>query len=327
MLRSRLPSLLCFFAVLLSPLSTVHGQDVTVSSAERDEARSGRIGQQLITLISFTALPGVSGARFNVTRGGNDPDYDLWKVNIGTRRVRSLENQDFDLYVEGGIGYLETDENSFGSEVIGDSAVRVKTDRKVYSGHFGIGPSFPFAEHFRLTPIARVAISRFDNKTGLGELGDSVNSPEDILRLDWNLTAATLAGALQFSFDRPFGDRKIEAKATYTHAYTNVFDAPSSRLEYTGHNDILTLLGRHTAPTPWQVSGRPLHWSLFGTGTVLAGDGKDALGFSSFVEIGAGLDLDLRGDNLPILKALRGRASVIYGNNVTGFQLGVSFGF
>ena len=197
--------------------------------------------------------PGVSGARFNVTRGGSDPDYDLWKVNIGTSRVRPLENLDFDLYVEGGVGYLETDENSFGSELVGDSALLVKTDRKVYSGHFGIGPSFPIAEHFRLTPILRFALSRFDNKTGLGELDDDANSPDDVLRLDWNLSAATLAGALQLRYERARADRRIEGKATFTHAYTNVFDAPSSRLEYNGHNDIFTLLGRYTAPTPWNV--------------------------------------------------------------------------
>ena len=305
----------------------IQAQEPETSRSVRDEVRSGKIGQQLITLISFTALPGVSGAKFDVQRGGDDPDYELRKINIGGSWLQPVEGWDVDLLLEGGVGFLKTDENSFGSAVIEDTTILVQTDRKVYSGHVGIGPSFAVTEHLRLAPIARFALSRFNNETGLGALPEDSDTPDDILRLDWEISAATAAAALQARYDRTFGDHRIEGRATYTHAYTNVFDAPASSLEFSGHNDVVTVLGRVTTPTGGHIEGRPLLWNMFATGTVLTGDGRTALGFSRFLEVGMGLDLDLREDNLPVVKALRARASVIIGNSVSGYQVGLSFGF
>jgi hypothetical protein len=302
-------------------------QEASLSSKARDEARSSKIGQQLITLISFTATPGVSGAKFKVSRDDGDPDYDLSKLNIGGGKALPIDGFAPDLYVEGGIGYLKTDENSFGRETVDNSKVLAKTDRKVYSGRLGVGLSWTFAEHFRVTPILRGAISKFDNETGLGELDENGGTPDDIINLDWKLWAASVGGALELGYDRLYQGRRIELKGSYTHVYTNVFDAPSSRLEFSGHNDIVTLLGRLTTPTGRRPFGRPLFWNIFSTATQLAGDGKDALGFSHFAEFGAGLDLDLGEDDLPVVKALRARASIIVGKDVTGYKLGISFGF
>lgn len=286
-----------------------------------------KIGQQLISLINFTVLPGISGARFEVSRSAPDPDYKLNKLSISGSQELEIEDWSHKLYVEGGLGYLRTDQNAFGATVADGDLLAVKTNRSVYTANLGAGPSIRFAKYFRFRPVLSVALSRFDNETGLGQVEDPSGSIADLLKLDWQLTAATVAGALQLRYDRLYKGRIIEVQGTYTHAYTNVVSAPSSRLRFSGQNDVFTLLARLSKSTGRRFFGRPVYWNVYSTATGLAGDGRDALGFSYFVELGAGLDLDFRVDQKPLFKALRTRASIIAGDNIRGFQVGLSFRF
>ena len=292
----------------------------TPPSRVEDVIERNRIGQQLITLINFTALPGISGGRYSVTRGQPGPDYDFSKLNIGGSTLWKLESQRFDIHLEGGFGYLKTDENSFGLS----DGLLVKTDRNIYSGAVGAGLSVPLFDYFTVRPIVRVALSQVDNRTKLGEV-DIDSSIDEILRFDWSLKAVTVGLALQLRYDRMFGERRVESRITYTHAYTDVFDAPSNSLAFSGHNDVITALGRFTVPTGMTIFQQPLFWNVFSTATTLWGEGSDALGFSYFFEFGAGLDLEV--PDVPLIRVLRLRGSGIVGGNITGWSLGVGLAF
>ena len=119
----------------------------------------------------------------------------------------------------------------------------------------------------------------------------------------------------------------MEAEVTYSHATTDVFDAPARKLKVSASNDVVTLFGRWSGPREWTIYGQPLGWNVFSSATVLAGDGRDALGFSYFIELGAGLDLDLRDRDLWLIEGIRPRVSGIFGDNVIGGQLGLSIRF
>jgi len=302
-------------------------QPAAFAGAVQTSVDDTRIGQQLISIINFTALPGISGARFDIDRSFPDPDYRLEKLDMSGSKDLTLADHPFDLHIEGGIGYLSTDENAFGFTGTGDQTVAVRTDREVYSGHFGLGLSIPMGKHWRLRPVLRAAISRFNNDTGFGEV---IGDGEDIGRLlflDWTVHAATLAGALKIGYDRSFEFGRVEATANYTYAYTDIFDAPSSLLEFSGRNELFNLRARLTRPTGRRAFGYPLLWNVFAGATALGGNGKSALGFSHYFELGAGLDLDVAKADLPLVKVLRLQGSLIKGDNVTGWQLGLGFRF
>ena len=307
----------------------VQALEPSVLDTVREEASSADIAQQFVTLINFTALPGISGATFMIDRDGDEPDYDITKITLDGHYLQPLSQLPFDLQFEGGFGYSETDERAFGVKEIDGSMVATKTDRRIYSGRIGAGPSFDAYSDFRIVPMFHVAISRFDNESGVGELVDdgTNKSIADLLTLDWSIWALTYAGSLNIYFDRQFNDNRIEVQISYAHAETEVVDAPSTQLEVSGSNDIFTGLVRWTQPSGLQLLGQPLLWNIFATGTVLAGDGSSALGFDHFAELGAGLDLDLRDKDYAFVEAIRLRASGIFGANVLGWQLGTGLRF
>jgi len=307
----------------------VNALEPSVLEAARDEASAPDIGQQLITLIGFTALPGISGSNFYIDRNGDQPDYNITKITVGGSYVQSLSELPFDLRLEAGFGYSETDEKAFGFKEIGGSTVAIKTDRRIYSGRAGTGPSFEIFDGFRFAPMFHLAISRFDNEAGIGELLDDETdrSIADLLTLDWSIWALTYAGSLNLHVDRQYQGNRLELEFSYAHAETEVFDAPSSQLEVSGSNDIFTGLVRWTEPTGQQLFGEPLLWNFFATGTILAGDGRNALGFGYFGELGVGLDLDLRERDYAFVEAIRLRASGVFGPNVLGWQVGTGFRF
>ena len=307
----------------------VKALDAGTVQASRDQIGASRLSQQLINLITFTTLPGVSGGNFTVSRDGPEPDYEIVKLTVGGRDTIAIEQAPFDLYLEGGLGFLQTDENSFGIGAVDDIVVAAKTDRTIYSGRIGVGLSFPLGSRFHLTPVFNFALSRFENDTGLGAVvgnGGGITIV-DLLTLDWTAWAATYAATLQLRYEESFGEQTLEAEATYSHAYTDVFAAPTRNLRVSGSNDVVTLFGRWSAPTEWTVYGQPLRWNVFSSATVLTGDGRDALGFSYFVELGAGLDLDLRDKDLWLIEGIRPRVSGIIGDNVIGWLLALSIRF
>ena len=315
------------FAMIYS--TPVKALDPSTVQASRDQIGASGISQQLVNLISFTTLPGISGGNLTVSRDDPEPDYEIDKLTIGVSDTFAIEQSPFDLFLEGGLGILETDESSFGFGIVDGIRIAARSDRTIYSGRIGAGLSIPLGSRFHLRPVFNFALSRFENDTGLGAIvgdGDEITIT-DLLTLDWTAWAATYAATLQLRYDDSFGEQTLEAEATYTHAYTDVFDAPTRGLKVSGSNDVVTLFGRWSAPTEWTVYGQPLGWNVFSSATVLIGDGRDALGFSHFIELGAGLDLDLRDRGLWLIEGIRPQLSGIIGDDVIGWQLGLSVRF
>ncbi len=62
----------------------------------------------------------------------------------------AIRQAPFDLYLEGGLGTLQTDENSFGVGIVDGIGVAAKTDRTIYSVRKGVGLSFPLESRVHL---------------------------------------------------------------------------------------------------------------------------------------------------------------------------------
>ena len=307
-------------------LNTVLGGSSSEAQSNFD-APNERFEQQLIGLISFSTLPGFTSGTLDIKRDAPSPNYSIDKLTIGGDDTLSRDGQLFDLFVEGAVGISETDEKSFDLGSIDGTSVAVKTDRTVAFGRVGVGPSIPIADRIRLRPVISAAISRFRNETGLGEVDESTGSIGEILNRDFTLWGLTLGGSLQARFEDTFGDTRLEAQASLTQAYTNIFDAPLEELDASGWTTFIALRARWLEMTDVTVFGQPLGYNLFSTINVPAGAGRSALGFHYLVEVGAGLDLDLRDKGLFFVEGLRPRASVTVGDNVSGFNIGASVRF
>ncbi len=285
-----------------------------------------RLGNQLVALIGFTALPGLSGSRFNVDSGANGPQFRIDKLAASSGRDLWQLAEGVRFRLEGGLGYLYADEKSFALVDLPENAAAVKTDREVYSGQIGAGLSVSLSEHFTLRPTLHVALSHFSNETGLGLLPDIDGDvdPDDLFIFDWSLWAASVAASLRAIYDQDVGAGNIRAELAFAQAYTEIIDAPSDGLRLSGSHGAAKLTGKWRQPTGLTLFDRPLYWDVFASATRLTGGGRAALGFDEFVTIGAGLLLDIRRDNIPLSDALRVQIAAIKGDNVEGGQ--ISFG-
>ncbi len=315
-------------AILLGFAVGGHASEAQVLFQEvQKDVVSDRLEQQLIALISFSTSPGVTGGRLDVAREDPAPDYSLRKLTFGGDQFVSTAGDAVDLFLEGAVGLLDTDEKSFDLGTVGGTPVAVQTDRTIAFGRVGLGPAIRLDDRFQLLPIASVAISRFENETGLGEIQGGGGSIGEILTRDFTLWGASYAGSLQLRFDDTVGAGRLEARAALTQSYTDIFDAPVEQLNVSGWTTTITAGARWSVPTDIAVFGQPLGWNLFSTATVPAGDGRRALGFRFLGEVGAGLDFDLRDKDLFFVEAIRPRVSILFGDNVSGFNVGARVRF
>ena len=76
---------------------------------------------------------------------------------------------------------------------------------------------------------------------------------------------------------------------------------------------------------PWRPLGRDLRWLAFASGTYIPA-AKDAVGFSSFAELGGGIELVERG-LVAGVDGLSLRVSAILGDDVHGWSAGLALEF
>lgn len=79
-------------------------------------------------------------------------------------------------------------------------------------------------------------------------------------------------------------------------------------------------------PTGWTIGGHSLDWR----GTIgyahLLGDTEDLLGFSQFVEVGLGVETPLP-DEVPLASGASVRGTVLFGDDVFGWSIGIGISF
>ena len=81
-----------------------------------------------------------------------------------------------------------------------------------------------------------------------------------------------------------------------------------------------------TGPTGWEVFESPLGWRTGLGYRRFLGDTGDAIGFDDFIEVGAGLELNVL-DRVPLASQFSLSGSLIYGENITGWSLGFGVSF
>jgi len=96
----------------------------------------------------------------------------------------------------------------------------------------------------------------------------------------------------------------------------------------TGKADAIStnIWARWRAPTGYTLLHRPLRYVLEGSHTTFFGDQAGVLGFNYLTSVGMGLELDSSAYDLFITRTrLVGR--YVFGQNVTGFSIGLAVSF
>jgi hypothetical protein len=313
-------------ACLVAADAVAQSEVEDVRDLVRELARGSGLGDQLLGLSGFAALPGISAATFD-TRAADGSDADIVRLILplarqlgGPRLLGGLP------YLEGTLGYSRTTQSGL-IDPGGALETRIDASMTTLSALAGAGLGFELLPGTVLRPIALLGYAHLDDDTDFSGRGTEALEPvlDDILA---NFTADELlyGAALEVVRERPLGALNLSLNARYNHLWGTTLRASDEALDGSSDFGVLTAAATLDGPLPATTFGRELRWLAFATNSSFPGLSGDALGFDYFFELGGGLEIVDRAA-APGVEGLSLRASYILGDNVTGFSLGAHVEF
>jgi hypothetical protein len=184
----------------------------------------------------------------------------------------------------------------------------------------------PVSEHLSFLPVLSIGYGSLENRARYsGPISEQLLRPALAgLVFDWDASAVSYGASLGFDYRRELGGFNVELLGSVSHHYIESVDAPNEFVDFQSRVSAFDLEVSTIHPTPWKMFGNPLSIvGLFGN-TRIFGPERDALGFDSFFEAGAGIDLDVSARGWKV-QSLRFGAKAIIGPDVDGWGLIIGY--
>ena len=272
----------------------------------------------ILTLMGFTVFPDVTTSSLAINNSKDD-DTSLQQTTFGGGFTIS---DDFPLYLEGTAGY-----SRYQPTDLIDINIPLKWNSFSLSG--GVGWDFPLTENkeLKLRPIFNFSLGRVESDASL--LGYYLENKTDI-NLEFlhrgTMNTYGLGGSLMLDWEHYREDYEIDVELRYNYMKLRSFKSEYSSIEGESDANIISLWTRWRAPTGVAMLNNPLRYVLEASNTTFLGKQRGALGFNYLTTLGVGLELD--SSDYPVFIT---RTRLIYrytfGNNVSGFALGLAMSF
>jgi hypothetical protein len=275
----------------------------------------------ILGLMGFSLTPDVTTGSLSIanTPTGN-PDIAMSTLGGGFTVSRN-----FPLYLEGTAGYSRYDPAFLATEGQVERPVPTKWNSLSLTG--GIGWDFPVAKDLVFRPIFNFSFGRVasDSSVAARILENQTGEEFEFLK-HGSLEAYGLGGTLMLDYERYRPANEIDIELRYTDIHLQ--STPGTPAPVQGNADAQTtsLYSRWRAPTGIMALQRPVRYVLEFAHTRFLGDLKGVLGFDMLSSVGAGLELDSSAHNI-IITRTRLVARYKFGNNVTGYSVGLAISF
>jgi hypothetical protein len=303
----------------------------------------GKIGAALLVAWPAAAQEGPTDVReqadsvlaimgFQTIPDGTVGELSIADANAGSTQFLISQywlgftvSESFPLYVEGMLSYSRYDPRFVVSDGAGKREVSARWNSLV--GTFGIGWDVPIADGLVLRPIASVSVGHVASDAKLA--GTLLAHRADQETLDFlengSLDAIGYGGGVILDYEDKTPEREIDVELRLSAMRLESFDG-SGVVQGSADVSNLSLWARYRAPIgDWTLFRRPVRYLLELTHSEFLGDQRDALGFPRLTSIGAGLELDAS-EVLPVERA-RAVGRFVFGENVTGFSVGLAVTF
>ena len=294
-----------------------------------DDARNRGFGTMVQGLAGFGAVPGISGANFDVDSSGSVQDSDLSRMNFPLshdfKQIGGLEQA---LHTELALGWLtgSTDYRNLLPATPFNSDVN--SDMTALSVVGGVGLGFPLTDKLTLTPMVLLGYSHIeDDSSFAGPGAAALNLLTRQILFNYSVDELLYGAALELKYEHSLaGDIDLQARLRYNHMFAETLDASNAALEGSGNFGVLTAFLQFDGPTPAKIFGRDLRWIGFAANSTFVGDAAEGLGFDTFFELGGGIEL-VEPNILPGVEGFSVRGSALIGNGVTGWSVGAQLEF
>ncbi len=324
--RRFLPGLL--LALLLAATPRIVSAQ-TLRDALRDVARAGDLGGALHSFSIFGGVPGISAATYD----SDGLHLDSYKVPISHSfaPIGSGWLEGLSPYAEFTGGYLHARENvtvadgSFGST---DARMTFDTVTALAGAGLDIPILSALGGRTILRPIVLAGYTRVESNTRFsGANAAGLAAATRGLLTDVSLDSLLLGGAIALVHEREIGgDLSFKAGLRINQIADIGLNASDPALDTTNSFSVATAAIELKGPMGIEIGGLSLRWIAFASGTWMFGQNNDALGFSSFAELGAGIEL-ADPNLIPGVEAISLRGSGLFGDNVTGWSVGLAVSF
>ena len=278
-------------------------------------------------VINMTLSPDLSSAWYTV-KWPDEPDLDFSTTKLPIYHVFAKEGRSWSPYLGVVLGYFTAEEAVIDVSSTFGEKMRWDNTWTGYSGLLEGGVKLELGQGFYLAPGVSAGVARLRNKTTfLNDFSREVVAPVlDGLSTNFTITALMLSGILGAGYDTKLGALDLEVVAKYTHSYVETIETDNPAQEF--NSDIDSVAGRFTlgGPLGCSLAGHPLLWQAFLGGMHFLGQDQDVLGWTYYGELGGTIGLDIRRLGLPV-SALRLGASIIQGDNISGWSIVLGYTF
>lgn len=275
----------------------------------------------ILGLMGFSLTPDVTTGSLSIanTPTGN-PNIALSTLGGGFTVSR-----DFPLYLEGTAGYSRYDPIFLATE--GQVELQVPTEWNSLSLTGGIGWDFPIAKELVFRPIFNLSFGRVSSDSSVAATILNNQTGGDFKFLSHgNLEAYGLGGTLMLDYERIRPANEIDLELRYTDIHLQSTPGTPAAVQGNADAQTVSLYSRWRAPTGIMALQRPVRYVLEAAHTRFLGDLQGVLGFDLLTSLGAGLELDSSAHNIFVTRT-RLLVRYKFGNNVTGYSVGLAVSF
>lgn len=282
-----------------------------------------KIADSALTLMAFTVLPDITTSSLSIS-DANTNSPGIWQASFGGGFT--IGNK-YPLYIEGSIGYSRYDPDFIATRGQEQRLIPIKWNSFAATG--GIGWNFPLTsnEELKLRPIFNFTIGYVTTDVALGQ--DLLNAAYDLdLNLidDGRMNAYGFGGSVVLDYKKYRDDYEIDVEARYTLIRIQSYGGTTDYFEGSSETNSASVWARWRAPIGVILLLRPLRYVLESSFTTYFGPQRGALGFDNLASVGAGIELDTSAYQV-ILSRARIIGRYIFGDNVSGYSLGLSVSF
>lgn len=298
----------------------------------RDTAQRTKLGTGFQALSVFTATPGLAAAHY--TLDGDDYEFDVRSIGFHPHTTFDAPGR-LKPYLEANIGYAGASQQG-DIPVLSDDPTRFDIAFHTVTAVVGGGFEYAVTDKLAIRAVALGGFSHVDDTADItGPFSDVIAAAGDGIFFDASTTGYLVGGAVGAAYHTSLpGDLALTAAARYNYMRDTVIQASDDVLRTASNIDIGSISAELDGPLPVRAFGRPLRWELFTGAAALGDEVGTALGFDSMAQAGAGLRVKAPGSRCLGISArnwcmdhLSVRASVLTGNNLSGYTAGVRLGF
>lgn len=277
----------------------------------------------VLALMSYSVVPDLTSSSLSINNTSTeDPGIVMSQLGGGFTISKS-----FPLYLEGAIAYSRYDPTFIATN--GTESRPLPTRWNTVSGTIGIGWDFPLTANKELVfrPIFNASLGNVSSDLSVAKFVVEQATDRQINFLDHgSLNAYGLGGSVMLDWEHYREKYEIDVELRYTNIHLQSFGGTSSGVTGTATAQTANLWARWRAPTGMRALDRPVRYVLELSHSHYLGSQAGVLGFNYLTTVGTGLELDTSAHEIFVTR-VRAVVRYVFGNNVSGFSLGLAASF